>query len=163
MAEEKTEKTITKKEEIKGIMRLFGTDIRGEKKLMNALRDIKGLSFSFSNAVIKVSELDPEIPIGKLSDKDIEKIKKILENPMDNGIPEFLYNRKKDPVTGDSTHLLVSNLDIQKREDINRMKKLGSYRGIRHRRGLPVRGQRTRSSFRSRRTVGVSKKKIRGR
>ena len=61
--------------------------------------------------------------------------------------------------TGNDGHLLTSDLDFTKDNDIKRMRKIKSYRGNRHTRGLPVRGQRTRGSFRKGKTVGVSKRK----
>ena len=58
--------------------------------------------------------------------------------------------------------MIGADLEMAKRKDISMMKKLGSYKGMRHRAGLPVRGQRTRSSFRhGKGAVGVSKKKAR--
>ena len=70
-----------------------------------------------------------------------------------------MLNRRKDPVTGEDMHLSESDLTMGVRQDIEFLKKIRAYRGIRHELGLPVRGQRTRSSFRKGRTVGVQRKK----
>jgi small subunit ribosomal protein S13 len=70
-----------------------------------------------------------------------------------------MLNRKRDPVTGEDKHLAVSELELTHKMDIDLMRKLKSYKGVRHSIGLPVRGQRTRGSFRKGKTVGVSKKK----
>lgn len=76
-----------------------------------------------------------------------------------SSFPSWLLNRRKDVETGENSHLSGVALDLKKREDINRLRKIKSYKGFRHELGLPVRGQRTRSSFRRNKTVGVSKKK----
>ena len=73
-------------------------------------------------------------------------------------IKEFFKNRRLDIETGESTHKIGSDLDITKDFDIRRMKKMRSYKGIRHIQGQPVRGQRTRSHFRVRgKSTGVRK------
>jgi ribosomal protein S13 len=75
-------------------------------------------------------------------------------------IPVFMKNRRSDIDTGEDLHLLTTNLDIKREFDIKRLKKIKSYKGIRHSLGLPVRGQKTRSHFRTKgRAVGVAKKK----
>ncbi|MDP6459896.1 MAG: 30S ribosomal protein S13, partial [Candidatus Hydrothermarchaeota archaeon] len=76
------------------------------------------------------------------------------------GLPAWLLNRRKDYASGKDIHVTGSELAISLREDLNRLKKIRSYRGIRHERGLPVRGQRTRTSFRRGASVGVTRKKI---
>jgi len=144
-------------EERKNILRLFGTDIPGDLKIRNALRQIKGISFSTSKAILSRANINPDKIAGDLDDEEIESIKNNVEN---NDLPSHLLNRRKDPETGEDKILPTNDLKMQKREDIESMKKLGSYRGIRHRHGLPVRGQRTRSSFRGESSVGVATEKI---
>ena len=68
-------------------------------------------------------------------------------------------NRKKDFLDGSDKHLITSNLDLAKELDIKRLKKIRSYRGLRHATGRPTRGQRTRSNFRKNRKKGVGIKK----
>jgi len=71
-----------------------------------------------------------------------------------------MKNRRSDPETGEEKHLVGTDLDMKKDFDIRRMKKIRSYRGIRHTSGLPVRGQRTRSNFRKKgQAVAVKRKK----
>ena len=77
-------------------------------------------------------------------------------------LPAFLINRRKDFETGEDEHLIGSNLEMKKEFDIRRLKKIRSYRGLRHAFGHPTRGQRTRSHFRSKgkkKAVGVKSKK----
>lgn len=70
-----------------------------------------------------------------------------------------MLNRQKDPVTGQDKHLLGTDIILTFREDINNLKKVRAYRGLRHERGLKVRGQRTKAAGRRGSTVGVNRKK----
>jgi small subunit ribosomal protein S13 len=96
-----------------------------------------------------------------LPDEKIEEIEEVLKHPHEHNIPSWMLNRRRDYTTGKDIHLVGADLIMILREDLNRLKKIRSYRGIRHELGLPVRGQRTKSSFRKGRTIGVSRKKVR--
>lgn len=144
--------------ETKKIIRLGETDIDGNLKVEIGLRRIKGISFMFSNAVANVSGLKGK-RFQELTQEEIKKLEDIMINPQKYGIPSWLFNRRFDPVDGKNKHLIASNLELAQKMDINEMKKLKCYRGIRHALGLPVRGQRTKSSFRKGRTVGVKRSK----
>lgn len=135
-------------------VRLFGTDLNGNLKVCHALMGIKGLGFTMAKAIVVATGIDPTAKIGSLSDKDIKKIESMIKNP--NTMP-FLLNRRISASSG--KHLVGGDLMIAQKQDIARLKKLGCYRGLRHRAGLPVRGQRTRTSFRTGGTVGVMRKK----
>ena len=74
-------------------------------------------------------------------------------------LPHWLYNRQKDPVTGKNLLILGSDIKLYEKMDIDRLKKMGSYRGLRHSLGLKVRGQRTRTTGRSGPTIGYVRKK----
>lgn len=97
--------------------------------------------------------------IGSLSDEQLKKLEDVMKNPGSYGIPYHMLNRRGDPQTGQNKHLISSELNFAIKSDIDAMKKMRSYKGIRHELGLPVRGQRTRSSFRTGGIVGVVKKK----
>ena len=70
-------------------------------------------------------------------------------------------NRRRDYDTGEDKHLLIGTLQFSKDNDIKRLKKIKALRGMRHQKGLPVRGQRTKSNFRRNKgkVIGVKKKK----
>ncbi len=146
-------------EEIKGIVRIAGTDLKGEEQLLVSLTKIKGVGISLANAVCRVHNLDRNRKIGTLSEKEIEKIEETLRNPSKFGIPSWMFNRRKDFETGEDMHLIGGDLIFTQKQDIKRMINIRSYKGVRHMFGLPVRGQKTRSSFRKGRTVGVVRKK----
>jgi small subunit ribosomal protein S13 len=72
-----------------------------------------------------------------------------------------VLNRRIDFETGEKGHLTGSDLDLKKEFDIKRLKKIKSYKGLRHNVGLPVRGQRTKANFRrNRKKSGGIKKKV---
>ena len=145
--------------EFRHIVRVTDTDIDGTLKVGYALTKIKGVSISLANAILKKAEVNPEIRLGLLSEEQVRKIEDILENPTKYGIPNWLLNRRKDLETGKDLHLLSSDLVLRTKMDIDLMKKIKSWRGYRHAHGLKVRGQRTRTTGRTGKTVGVRKKR----
>jgi len=144
-------------EEMEVLVRILSTDIPGNKRLLAGLTRIKGVSWSFSNAVCNALKMDKNKRIKELGKDEITKISEFVANPK---LPAFLLNRKKDYETGENKHLIGSDLDLQKEFDIKRMKKIKCYKGVRHIMGQPVRGQKTRSHFRKNKTVGVTKKAV---
>ena len=139
------------------LVRIMGSDIPGDKSLFIGLTKIKGISWAQSKAICYLLKLNPTSKIGELGKEEIGKIESRItkiETPL------FLRNRRRDPETGEDRHLFANDLDIRKEFDIKRMKKIKSYKGLRHMLGQPVRGQRTRSHFRKKgKATGVSKKK----
>ena len=124
-------------EKLRGIVRIVNTDIIGTKSIYNGLRKIKGINFMMSNALCNNLNLDEKRKVGSLSEDEVKKIENTIKHP--EGLPGWLLNRRKE-------------------FDIKRMKKLKSYKGLRHAWGQPVRGQRTRSHFRTGISVGVQRK-----
>lgn len=138
------------------VIRILSEDIEGGMKIYPGLAKIKGVSWGVSNAVCKKLDMDKNRKIGSLTQEEIKKISEFIKNPK---IPEYLLNRRKDFSTGEDRHLVGSDLELQKDFDIKRLKKIKSYKGIRHGAGLPVRGQRTRGNFRKNRRKGAGIKK----
>jgi len=136
------------KEEFRHLVRIANTDIPGEKPLYPGLTNIKGVGFIFANAVLSRLSIDKNKKIGDLSDNEITEIEDVLKDPLKANIPSWMLNRRNDLETGEDFHLLTSDLDFTKDNDIKRMKKMKSYKGVRHILNLPVRGQRTKSNFR---------------
>ncbi len=147
-------------ENIKQLVRILNVDIDGSKRVYYGLRKIKGVSYSLSGAVCNSLGIDRDRKVGSLNEEELKKIGDVIKNPKNYNIPEWMLNRRKDFDSGDDLHLVSSDLMLRKEFDIKRLKRIKSYRGMRHQAGLPVRGQRTRSHFRKGKTVGVSKKKI---
>ena len=78
---------------------------------------------------------------------------------LDYNIPKWFLNRQKDPREGNYTQLISNALDTKLREDLERLKKVKAHRGLRHYWGLKVRGQHSKSTGRTGRTLGVTRKK----
>ena len=153
------QKQITKEDEKKygeRVVRILSEDIEGGMKLYAGLTKIKGVSWSLSNAVCTVMGMDRNRKVGSLSAEEVKKISDFLKNPK---IPKFLLNRNVDFETGQDMHKVGTDLELQTEFDIKRLKKIKSYRGIRHAAGLPTRGQRTKSNFRKNRRKGAGIKK----
>ncbi len=144
-------------DDFKHLVRISRKDVDGNKKIEQALTEIKGVGLSLSRSICLILGLNVEEKIGYTSDEDIAKIEAILENPQEFDVPDWMLNRRKDYTTGDDLHLIEADLDMTLRDDLNRMKKTRSYKGRRHEVVLPVRGQRTKSTFRHSSTVGVSR------
>ena len=140
------------------IIRVGGKDLDGALTVRRALPGVPGVGFMFGNAASKVCGFAGKT-LGELSEDELKKLKDIIENPSKYEIPSWLYNRRFDPEEGKDGHLISAQLELRRKMDINELKKRKCYRGIRHIIGLPVRGQRTRSSFRRSATVGVSRVK----
>ncbi len=145
--------------EFRHIIRIEGVDLDGNKKVELALTGMKGIGINLSRNIVRASGIDANVKFGDLDDGAVEKIKMVLADPKKFDIPVWMFNRRKDYETGKDRHVFEAQLAIANREDINRLKRIRSYRGIRHGLGLPVRGQRTKSSFRKGRSIGVSRKK----
>jgi len=145
-------------QKIKPFVRMFNTDLVGEKPIIMALQKVQGISFSISRILCKLLNIPAETKAGTLTDEQIKEFENIMQNP-GKKMPKWLLNRQKDFETGEDKHLHTSKLRLTKEFDIKRMRKIKTYKGIRHSQGQPVRGQRTRAHFRKGGAVGVSKKK----
>jgi len=132
----------------KHIIRVANTDLDGATPLYHALNKIKGVSFMFANAVCHFSKIDPKKKAGHLTDDEVATLNEIIGDPLSHGFPEWMLNRRKDYETGDEKHLLGADLRWQIENDLKQMKKMKSYRGVRHMSKLPVRGQKTKNNFR---------------
>jgi small subunit ribosomal protein S13 len=143
--------------EFRHILRITDTDVDGTLKAPYALRKIKGISLNLANAILKKAGVDPNIRAGFLTEAEVEKIEEIIKEPTKYGLPPWLLNRRKDLETGKDTHLISADLILRTKMDIEKMKELKSWRGYRHAYGLKVRGQRTRTTGRKGKALGVKK------
>jgi small subunit ribosomal protein S13 len=144
--------------EFRHILRITDTDVDGTLKVPYALRKIKGISLNLANAILKRAGIDPNMRAGFLTEAEVEKIEEIIKEPTKYGLPGWLLNRRKDLETGKDMHLISADLILRTKMDIEKMKELKSWRGYRHAYGLKVRGQRTRTTGRTGKAVGVKKK-----
>jgi small subunit ribosomal protein S13 len=143
--------------EYRHLVRMAGKDLEGSKKLVVALSDLRGVGDNFARSVVANIGLDPRVRLGTLSEEQIHEIEQVLQDTAKSALPEWYYNRRKDPETGETKQMLGTDLDIALKNDVEREKNVQSWKGIRHSLGLKVRGQRTRTTGRKGRTVGVRK------
>lgn len=145
-------------EEIKYFVRIRNTDLDGTKAVQIALTGIKGIGPHTSRTISQLAAVDARAIMGRLDDDSVARIADAVE-AYTATVPPWMVNRPKDIYTGESKHLLGNDLVMMQEEDINRMRKIRCYRGIRHETGQKVRGQRTKSTGRTGTTVGVKRKK----
>jgi len=146
--------------EFRHIVRIAGTDIDGTKRLLYGLTRIRGVGIAVANAVTKAADLKSDTYVGNLIESEVEKIEGIIRDPAKYGIPPRLLNRRRDLDTGRDLHLVGPDLALGVKADIDFMKDIRSWKGARHALGLKVRGQRTRTTGRIGKAVGVRKKLI---
>lgn len=147
-------------QEFRHIVRVASRDLDGTKKLVPAIAEIKGVGESYANAIAVSLKLDSKSRLGQLNDKQLQQIEAALKDPKSMNLPPWLLNRRKDVDTGTNIHRIGSDLDFMIKNDIDRERNILSWRGVRHSFGLKVRGQRTRTTGRKGRTVGVKKSSL---
>lgn len=117
--------------------RILGIDIPGRKRIDIALRYIYGIGPTLAQRVVKEAELDPTKKADDLTDDEIRKLAMLLQ----------------------SRYRIEGDLRRELQQNIRRLISINSYRGLRHKRGLPVRGQRTSTNARTRKgprkTIGA--------
>lgn len=155
---EKPKKIIDHGPDFKYIIRLSNTDIDGEKRVIYGLTTVKGVGLHMASLITDETGIDRYMKVGDLTDAQIEKLQNAIDD-ITKSAPKWMLNHRKDYDTGEDIHLIGNEIDVRLRDEINIMKKIRSYRGIRHERGLPVRGQRTKANNRRGLALGVSKKK----
>ena len=146
-------------EQFRYIVRIANTDVDGKLKVVYGLAAIKGIGVNTAYALCRLIGVDPEKRMGLLTDAEIKKIEAALADPRSVGLAPWMFNRRKDYETGRDMHLIGAELIYAAKQDIEREKKIKSWRGIRHALGLKVRGQRTHTTGRLGMTVGVRKKR----
>jgi small subunit ribosomal protein S13 len=144
----------------KVFFRKLRAQVDGNAKVEHALTQIRGIGRRLAQAIAEVAGIDSNMRIGAIAEKDLNNLENIIMNPIKNGIPHWMVNRPKDLRTGEDLHIIGNKLEITTRRDIDRMKKMRSYKGVRHHLRLKVRGQRTKSTGRHGLVVGVRRKKI---
>jgi small subunit ribosomal protein S13 len=122
------------------VARIAGVDLPREKRVEVALTYIYGVGAAKSRQILKEADVNPNTRVKDLTEREITKLRELID--------------KHHKVEGDLRREVALN--------IKRLTEIGSYRGLRHRRGLPVRGQRTRTNARTRKgptkTVGAKRK-----
>lgn len=140
------------------IVRVANTDINGERSVVQGLTQIKGIGRHMAIFIADTAGINRNLKFGTLTEPDIQKLKDALEN-IDESAPAWMMNHRKDYYTGEDMHLISTDVATRLRDDVNLMKMIRSYKGVRHEYGLKVRGQRTSSNGRKGLALGVSKRR----
>ena len=105
-------------QEYRYIVRIMGTDVQGTLKTSYAVGQVKGVSSSLSNAVLKKAGVNPDVRVGLITESDVEKIEDVIRDPARYGIPAWMFNRRKDTDTGKDQHVLSADLAFKIKTDI---------------------------------------------
>jgi small subunit ribosomal protein S13 len=143
----------------KKIIRVAREDLNATLPIERSLWKIKGVGKNFAHAVRVGLGHDSNKKLNELTEKEIKKLEDCIYHPEKYNIPNWLYNKRRDIKTGEDKHFIGSDLVLRLKNEIDFLKKIRCYRGVRHWSGRPVRGQRTRGHFRKGGTVGVKRKK----
>ena len=146
--------------EYRPIVRIAGHDIDGALKLPYGLASIKGIGVRLGYTIAHVAGINPDRRIGFLSDDEIKRIEDVFRRPTDYGIRSFLLNRQRSMESGRSELFIGGEWELRQKMDIDFMKEIRCWKGIRHSLGLKVRGQKTRTTGRKGRTVGVVRRRV---
>ncbi len=142
-------------EDLQYFVRIGQTDLDGTKSLERSLTDMNGIGHRAARIIAQKAGVDRRETFGRLDEAQIDEIVELVEGFAEE-VPEWLANHRNDFFSGETTHEIGNDLDLTQRQDINRMKMIDSYKGVRHKRGQKVRGQRTKSTGRTEGTIGVN-------
>ncbi|WP_181691785.1 30S ribosomal protein S13 [Natronomonas sp. LN261] len=142
-------------EDIQYFVRIGQTDLDGTKSVERALTDMNGVGRRVARIIADKADVDRRDVLGALDQERIDDVVELVEGYADE-VPDWLTNHQRDFFTGETTHEVGNDLQMSRRQDINRMKMVDTYRGVRHKRGQKVRGQRTKSTGRTEGTIGVN-------
>lgn len=146
-------------ENFRYIVRLVNTDIDGEKSIVIGLTSVSGIGLRTAEVIAKMAGIPRKTMFGDLPESKTEELEKLI-NDYSEKVPHWMVNRQSDWSTGADMHLMGVDVDLNRRDDVNLMKMIRCYKGIRHEQGQKVRGQRTRSNGRTGMTMGVIRKKL---
>ncbi|MFC4405734.1 30S ribosomal protein S13 [Haloarchaeobius iranensis] len=147
-------------EDLQYFVRIGQTDLDGTKSVERSLIEMNGIGRRTARIIADKAGVDRTATFGRLDDDAIDAVVEKVEEYADE-VPDWLTNRQNDFYTGETTHEVGNELQMSRRYDINRMKMISSYKGVRHKKGQKVRGQRTKSTGRTEGTIGVNVEEIR--
>ena len=142
-------------DELRYFVRIGQTDLDGTKSVERSLTDLNGIGRRTARIIAEKADVDRTATFGALEDEQIDRVVETVDG-YEEEVPAWMTNHRSDFFDGETTHKVGNDLSITRRQDINRMKMIDSYRGVRHKRGQKVRGQRTKSTGRTEGTIGVN-------
>jgi small subunit ribosomal protein S13 len=153
----KTTKVIPDNPNFRYIVRLANTDLDGTRPTALALTGVRGVGLRIAEVACRLANVSAGEMIGNLPEPTVEGLETALGS-LATKLPPWMVNHPNEPILGESPYYFGPDLETRRRDDINVMKMIRSYRGVRHERGQKVRGQRTRSNGRTGMAAGVIKK-----
>jgi small subunit ribosomal protein S13 len=142
-------------DDIRYFVRIGQTDLDGTKSVERSLTEMNGIGRRAARIIAEKAGVDRRETFGALDDEKIDEVVGLVEGFAEE-VPEWLANHRNDFFAGETSHEIGNELELTRRQDINRMKMIDSYKGVRHKRGQKVRGQRTKSTGRTEGTIGVN-------
>jgi len=139
------------------IVRLAGADLDGRRSAALALTGVRGVGLRIAEVACRMASVDAGEMIGNLPETTVDGLEAVLGS-LPERLPPWMLNHPTEYATGSARHFVGGDLETARRDDVNLMKMVRSYRGVRHERGQKVRGQRTRSNGRTGMATGVLKK-----
>jgi small subunit ribosomal protein S13 len=139
------------------IVRVADTDLDGTRSTGLALTSVRGVGLRLAETTCRIAHVNAKELIGNLPESSVESIETTLR-ALPTHVPAWMVNHHTEPILGDTIHYIGVDVETRRRDDVNQMKMIRSYRGVRHERGQKVRGQRTRSNGRTGMAAGVLKK-----
>jgi len=140
------------------IVRIADTDIDGLKPITYGLTSVKGVGIRTSMMVCKLSGIDGDRLGGHLSSEEQDQLRKAIDDYATN-VPWWMVNRQRDLESNEDAHIIANEVVMTKDDDVSRLAEIKTWRGMRHRSGHKVRGQRLRSNGRRGSALGVQRKK----
>jgi small subunit ribosomal protein S13 len=140
------------------ILRMADSDIDGLRPIAIGLTSIKGIGMRTSQQICRLADLDGKKLGGHLSDDEQDRLRNSIDEYATT-VPWWLVNRQRDLETNEDAHIVATEVKLTRDDDITRIAGVKAYRGIRHRTGHKVRGQRLRSNGRKGSSLGVERKK----
>ncbi len=116
-------------QEFRHIVRILGADSAGTLKTSHAVSNVRGISLSMANAILRKAAINPNIRAGFLTDSDIAKVEDIIRDPARYNLPSWLFNRRKDTETGNDLHMISADLAFKTKTDIDDAKSIRCWRG----------------------------------
>jgi len=145
-------------EDFSYILRLADSDIDGLRPIAQGLTSIPGVGKRSAGQICRMADIDGSKLGGHLSDEEQNGIRTTIDEYALN-VPWWLVNRQRDLQSNEDAHIIGTEVKLTRKNDVARLAAIKTYRGMRHRSGHKVRGQRLRSNGRSGTTLGVQRKK----
>ena len=140
------------------ILRIADSDIDGLRPIAIGITSVKGIGMRTSQQICRLAGVDGNTLGGHLTDDEQDRLRNSIDDYATT-VPWWLVNRQRDVGTNEDAHIVATEVKMTRDDDVARIAGVKAYRGMRHRSGHKVRGQRLRSNGRKGSSLGVERKK----